>query len=329
MTGHTAEHLSEMGNVDAIQGTCIVFATAGTCFFFVLNTKELPRKYGLWFTHNSWDLRYGIRVFLLLVCLEFVGFYLTAGIIFSYSYYVSTEPLSVYTNQSELISISLSCGLIFVALALFSKRTVWTAVVSGVIFMIIMHVLFTCSGGEKYCFYLKVLITVVICGFLALIFNGIATLFAGWMAPLAVHVVACYTPIQSYAIIIKGFEYWQLEDNYWWIPIVLSFGVGLMRWFAEWCVMNTTCCGMDGVSRTLKTLAGDIDGEKLDEDTDKLRLARHRQEEELKASKIRLEVLKLRQRRRDDSAEVGLTDMQLGLSENPPEDDENDLYPID
>jgi ABC-type multidrug transport system fused ATPase/permease subunit len=288
-----------MVNLDGVQATCIVFAVVGTAALPVLNTKELPRKYGFYYTHNSWDLRFVIRRLLLLVCIEFVGFYYAASLIFSFSYYGSKEPLSIYTNKAEFVTVCLVCGLFFVFLACVARQTVWTAVVASVIFTVIMHVLFTCNQGEDTCFWLKFLITVVIFVALMFLFKGVTSIFATRILPLMAHVTVCYTAVQSYAVIVKGFEYWQLDNNYWWIPIVLTVGMATARFFAEWMVMHTTCFGLDGVASTLRNLAGDIDGNDLDREVDRLEEEARKEKLAIKEKLQRLAMIKATKRQRE------------------------------
>jgi len=308
-------------------GTNVTFAVIGTSFWFVLNTKELPKKYGFIYTYNSWDWWYFFRLVGLLLCLEYVGFYFTGTLIFSYSYYVTTDGVSVYENESEFITVCLVCGLAFVIMALFAKQAVWTTVVGTVIFTIIMHVLFTCNAGEKPCFVLKIIVTAFVCLVFAVLFNGIAEKIGSWIFVLAIHMTVSFTAVQSVAICAKDFEYWQLEQNYWWIPLVCSTVLAIIRFTVEYAIMHTTCCGMDGVSRQFKKLAGDIDGKDLDDRRDRYEEELRRAREEIEAATDKYEAAQKKIKTRKLEKKLRVHGGPIGLA-NLSDEEEDGFIPV-
>ena len=224
-----------------LQGLYIFFFVVAVIGLFLISTVNVPRVYFFYLTYNDWNIWFVLRTICLCICIVFVGMYFTASVIYQYNYYIMNIG-DTASDPAKFYGISMVGGAVFLIIAILLPSILWTAMVVSFILSVILHILWFCDKGEQYCYILKLIVTGGIAVLFGVIVTKLGELVSTLFRSLAVHACLSFAAVQSLSVVIKSFEYWQLDESNYWIPVVTTVSLAITRFIAEFSVTKCICC---------------------------------------------------------------------------------------
>lgn len=232
-----------------LQGLYIFFFVVAVIGLFLISTVSVPRVYFFFLAYNDWNIWFVLRTICLCICIVFVGMYFTASVIYQYNYYIMNIG-DTASDPAKFYGISMVGGAVFLLVAIFLPSMLWTAMVVSFILSVILHILWFCDKGEKYCYILKLIVTAGIAALFGVVVTKLGELVSTLFRSLAIHSCISFAAVQSLSVIVKSFEYWQLDENNYWIPVVTTVSLAFTRFIAEFSLTKCICCNRNSLVRS-------------------------------------------------------------------------------